>query len=403
MQDFEDLIAACNIRGIKVIIDLVMNHSSTQHPWFVAAKNGDAVKQGYYNISAAKINNTYYALGSTGKYYEALFWDQMPDLNFDNEAVKNEFKAIADFWLDKGVAGFRLDAVKHVYNNQAKSIAWLKWFTDYCKSKKSDVYIVGEVWSSDSEILNYYESGVPSLFNFPFAFGQGGDYIRTYLSNTPAANFAQQLVSWNSRIKARYAGGIDAPFLSNHDTNRAASFISDPVKQKMAAAMYLFMPGNPFIYYGEEIGMAGSGIDENKRGPMIWSLSNTAGQTKGPSGMTYTWTASNGGVEEQLASPGSLTRFYVDAIRLKNRYPQFYGGTLTQIATPGQGDYIAAYRASEGSSAVGIVHNLSNTGRTVTITGALKLGGSLGSSGGTPSLSGTSLTLPAYSSAVIEF
>jgi alpha-amylase len=403
MTDFENLITECNKRGIEVIIDLVMNHTSTQHPWFIAAKNGSATYQAYYNIANYKVSNKYYALGCTGKYYEGDFWDQMPDLNFDTPAVKNEFQAIVDFWIGKGVAGFRLDAVKHIFSDQNKSIAWLKWFTDYCKSKKGDVYIVGEVWDSDTTVLNFYGGGASSMFNFPFALGQGGDYIRTYVNHTPAANFAQQVVSWNVRIKEKYSGAIDAPFLTNHDTNRAASYIGDEVKLKMAASMYLFMPGNPFIYYGEEIGMNGSGIDENKRGPMIWSTSGNTGKTNGPSGMTYTWNPSNGGVEEQLNNSGSMVHHYIKTIKLKNRYPVFYDGTPAQISTS-DNDHIAAYKVTKGTTTVGIVHNLSSSTQTVTITGAVKLGGGINATGGSaPALSGTSLTLPAYSSAVIEF
>jgi glycosidase len=334
----------------------------------------------------------------------------MPDLNYDNPAVKEEFKAIVDFWFGKGVAGFRLDAVKHIYNdNNQKNMEWLRWFTDYCKSKKSDVYLVSEVWDNDQTIEYFYTSDTPSLFNFPFALGQGGDYIRTYVNNAPAGNFAQQVVSWNTKIKNKYSGAIDAPFLSNHDTNRVPSYLgTNQTKLKMAAAMYLLMPGNPFIYYGEEIGMEGSGIDENKRGPMIWSKSNNAGKTNGPSGMNYTWTAPSGGVAEQLADANSLTRFYVDAIKLKNKYPVIHSGIPSVIRTD-DAEKISAYKltgtTATGTTAVGVVHNLNSSDATVTIEGAKKLGGTLlsgsGASGST--LTGTSLTMPGYSTAVIEF
>jgi len=409
MQDFEDLIAACNQRGIRVIIDLVVNHSSTAHPWFQAARSGNAEYQAYYNVVDTKISNTYYALGSTGKFYEAAFWDQMPDLNYDNPALKTEFEHIVDFWIGKGVAGFRLDAVMHIYHEREKNLEWIRWFTDYCRSKKSDVYIVGEVWPPGSEqvIPLYYEpGGIPSNFNFPAA----QNYIPTYVRYTPANNFANFVVTWNARIKEKNSAAIDAPFLTNHDIDRFATIIgADSVKLKMAVSMLLFMPGNPFIYYGEELGMTGDlPRDENVRGPMVWSKSNTTGKTNGPSehDKPY-WNDSS--VEEQLADSNSILRFYIDALKLKNRYPSIHWGTPSTLSTTEQ-DSIAAYKINsedQGSEKyLAIVHNLSNNSRTVTVSGATALGGTLtatGAAAAKPSLAGATLTMPAYTTAVVEY
>jgi glycosidase len=404
MQDFEDLIAACNSRGIRVIIDLVVNHTSTGHNWFVQARNGNATYQAYYNIANNKVNNNYYSLGSTGKWYEAVFWDQMPDLNYDNPAVKTEMQSIVDFWIAKGVAGFRLDAVKHVYDNQAKNIEWLRWFTDYCKSKKADVYIVGEVWDSESTIQNYYTGGITSNFNFPAA----QNYIPTYVRNAPARNFAQFVVNWNVTIKTKNSAAIDAPFLTNHDIDRFATTIgTDSTRLKMAAAMLLFMPGNPFIYYGEELGMTGDlPKDENVRGPMIWSKTSNTGKTNGPPGNDKPyWNVS--GVAEQLGDANSILRFYIDALKLKNRYPAIHWGSPSMITTTAENS-ISAYRINTGADEkdLAVVHNLSGSGQTVTISGASVIGGTLSASGAAaakPTLSGNSLTMPAYTTAVIEY
>ena len=411
MQDFEDLIAACNQRGIRVIIDLVVNHTSTQHPWFERARNNSdpqqAYYQAYYNIANTKINNSYYALGSTGKWYEAVFWDQMPDLNYDNPQVKAEMQSIVDFWIGKGVAGFRLDAVKHIYDDQTKSVQWLKWFVDYCKSKKSDVYIVGEVWDSAATIQNFYSSGIPSNFNFIAA----QDIIPKSVSAQPisASNFVSHVVNWNSQIKAKNSEAIDAPFLTNHDIDRFATTIgTDSVRLKMAASLLLFMPGNPFIYYGEELGMTGDlPKDENVRGPMIWSKTTNVGKTNGPSGNDKPyWNVS--GVAEQLADSNSILRFYIDAMKLKNLYPSIHWGTPVTITTT-EGGSIAAYRVNStraGEKSLAVVHNITNSGKTVTINGAAALGGSLSAQGAAaakPALSGATLTMPAYTTAIIEY
>jgi len=408
MQDFEDLIAACNQRGIRVIIDLVVNHTSYNHSWFQQARSGNATYQAYYNVSNTKVDNTYYALGSTGKYYEAAFWDQMPDLNYDNPQVKREFESIIDFWIGKGVAGFRLDAVKHVYHTASQNVEWLTWFTNYCKSKKADVYIVGEVWDNESAIQNYYSGGISSNFNFPAA----QNYIPNTVKSTPisASNFANHVVDWNTQIKAKSSAAIDAPFIGNHDIDRFATVINstDGFRLKMAASMLLFMPGNPFIYYGEELGMTGDlPKDENVRGPMWWSRSNSTGKTNGPSGNDKPyWGASS--VEEQLADSNSILRFYIDAMKIKNRYPSIHWGTPVAISTSA-GSSIAAYRVNStrtDEKSLAVVHNLSGSSQTVTINGAAALGGTLSAQGAAaakPALSNTSLTMPAYTTAIIEY
>jgi len=402
MKDFEDLITECNKRGIRVIIDLVVNHTSTRHTWFQSALSGSAAYQAYYNISNIKNGSTWYALGSTGKYYEAEFWDQMPDLNWDNQAVKTEFESIIDFWLGKGVAGFRLDAVKHIYsNNTSKNVEWLRWFTDYCKSKKSDVYIVGEVWDSESVIQNYYSSGVPSNFNFAAA----QDKIPTYVAYSPAKNFAEFVVNWNAGIKSKNSAAIDAPFINNHDINRNA-FSNNAVRAKMAASMLIFMPGNPFVYYGEELGMTGAGNDQSKRGPMVWSRTDTTGKTNGPSGNDSPyWNASS--VSEQLTDANSILRFYIDALKLKNDYPSIHWGTPALLTTTADSS-VAAYKVTGGTGDgdLAVVHNLSGSSQTVTISGASSVGGTLNAtsaSGTKPSLSGSSLTMPAYTTAIIRY
>jgi len=408
MQDFEDLVAACKNRGIRIIMDLVVNHSSTQHPWFIAAQNGDAEYQAYYNIADTKVNNGYHALGSTGKWYEAWFWDQMPDLNYDNPAVKTEMQNIVDFWIDKGVAGFRLDAVKHVYNNQQKNIEWLRWFVDYCRSKKSDIYIVSEVWdSSEALMLAYFESGVPSSFNFRAAEYAIPRLFRQTSSSASAHTFARFVTEWDVKIKQKNPAAIDAPFLTNHDIDRFATTIgSNSTKLKMAVALVLFMPGNPFIYYGEELGMTGDlPKDENVRGPMIWSRTDNTGKTNGPTtnDKPY-WNESS--VSEQLADADSILRFYIDALKLKNRYPAVHVGTPSLLTTTNP-TAISAYKLSSANRKdLAIVHNLSDTSQTITIEGASTLGGTLtaeSASAVKPSLSEDSLTMPAYTSAIIEY
>lgn len=405
MEDFEELITECDKRGIKVIIDLVVNHTSNMHPWFREAINELKEKKEpkyskYYSFTSEKINSTYYFAGLESQYYEAVFYSGMPDLNYDSDEVREEMKQIANFWLEKGVAGFRLDAVKHIDIQREKSVEVLTWFVDYCKSVKEDVYIVGEVWSDDKEVMDYYESKIPSLFNFGFAEESG--VIANAVNKNTGADFASSVIRWHKLLSSRNENGIDAPFLSNHDNNRSAGYFKeDVVKEKMAAALYLMMPGNPFIYYGEELGLTGKGIDENKRGPMIWTVDSEEGQAKGPSGMTQRAKLDEG-VYEQLKSEDSLLRFYIEAVRLRNRYPEISRGTPTQIKLDDRS--LAAYKVSFEESEVIILHNLSIEEKMVTFTDydVKKIGGYLASAGGEPVFKNGEVTMPAYSTVVLE-
>lgn len=399
MDDFGELIAECNKRNIKVIIDLVLNHTSAEHPWFLAARRGDGKYLAYYNIADVKLSGKYYPLGYGGKFYEADFWSQMPDLNLDNPDVRSEIQAIVDFWIAKGVAGFRLDAVLFYYHDQQKSIDFLSWLTAYCKSKKSDIYMVGEVWDNAGTILNFYDSKIPSLFNFTFAQEKGMLPIAVTTRN--GANIATAMINWNGIIKEKNPDAIDAVFLSNHDHNRSAGYFNqDPVKEKMAAALYLTMPGNPFIYYGEEIGMTGSGRDENKRGPMIWSVNSRAGIPREPFGTDHRWRAS-AGVAEQLRDSDSLARFYIEAIRLRSQYPALFYGTPQELKTADRS--IAAWILVHGETKIAVAHNLSDHEKMLEIEGAQALGGTLsaGSSAAAPELNGRILTLPPFSTALV--
>ena len=169
LDDFKTLIDACHERGINVIIDLVMNHTSSGHEWFQTAyKYLQNLPQGtepdasecpyvdYYNFSREK-KNGYYPVEGTDWYYEGQFWSEMPDLNWDNEAVKTEFEQIVQYWLNLGVDGFRLDAVKEFYSGaDEKNIAVLTWFNNMVKAKKEDAYLVGEAWSASNIYSNYF-------------------------------------------------------------------------------------------------------------------------------------------------------------------------------------------------------------------------------------------------------
>ncbi|MDP3443534.1 MAG: alpha-amylase family glycosyl hydrolase, partial [Ignavibacteria bacterium] len=225
MQDFEELIAKADEYNIEIIIDLVLNHSSSEHPWFIEAKknvlNGTCENENSYcdyYVFTTTPQGKYYAVGK-GFYYEALFWDKMPDLNLDNPEVRNEIKDILQFWLDKGVKGFRLDAVTSFYNqNVTKNTEFLKWLDETIDSIDPEAYVVGEAWTTNSSITALYQSGIDSLFQF--SLSQADGLIASSIRAKSGNKLADEVIKYNDMIKSANPEALNAVFISNHDQGR---------------------------------------------------------------------------------------------------------------------------------------------------------------------------------------
>jgi len=378
-------------------MDLVINHTSSQHPWFLAAleeiKNGSEPHyRNFYNFVEERRGSGFYPTVG-GLFYEAHFWSEMPDLNMDSEHLREEIINIARFWLDKGVAGFRLDAAMHIYNSQGQNLEFWTWFVDECRKIKDDVFLVAEVWSNEITIMPYFETGL-ALFNFPFS-GHDGTINRA-LNTGDGAMLTSEIVRYDSEIRLRNPDGINCLFLSNHDTGRSAGFIIDPDKRKLAAAIYLMVPGSPFIYYGEEIAMTGSGIDENKRTAMLWSTTDTTGITRNPPNTTNNRPPPQG-VAEQLTDRNSLLNYYRAILTLKANHPDIYDGKISKVEIENTG--ICAIR----TGSVIVMHNLTDTVIEVSISElGVSLSGFVSPTGvKVKEIRGT-LTLPSYASAVLK-
>lgn len=346
MEDFDALMAECQKRDIHVIIDLVVNHTGSEHAWFKEAvsylqslpagtePNGaDCKYLDYYFFSKESSGNGSRPVNGTEWYYEGMFDYAMPDLNLANDGVRAEIEAIMKFWIDKGVAGFRLDAAKEFYSGDTnKNIEVLSWIQETAVSLKPDCYLVAEVWESFNQIAKYYESGITSIFNF--AFGNSDGKITKVIRGAGNANTVQSYATALEKADAAYSASnpnyIDAPFLSNHDVGRIAGFANrDPLKMKMAAAMNIFMSGSCFIYYGEELGMPGSGNDPSKRAPMYWNAARDNGTTNPPPECELPEEYPLGSLEEQLYDDDSLYNYYRQAIAIRNALPVISHGRTT--------------------------------------------------------------------------
>lgn len=332
MEDFEELSKEMSDRGMDLMIDFVFNHTSSQHPWFIEAKSA-AIKNecdsnefcDYYNFSEEF--DAGYTKVQDNLFYESQFWSEMPDLNLDNPKVRKEISEIAQYWIDKGVNGFRLDATTHFYENKiSKNTEVLGWFMDEVRSMDEDIYVVGEAWTSKSIIFDMYDSGIDSFFNFTFSQNDGS--IVKSINRENGQGLAQAVYNYNQDIKSHNPEAIDALFLSNHDNGRSAAYFANQLeKQKIAASLYLLMPGNSFVYYGEEIGMLGSGVDENKRLPMEWGEKENKNIPNTYEGADY-HDFEIESVEKQLKNKKSLLAHYQEAIQIKNRYPELVQGKL---------------------------------------------------------------------------
>ena len=400
IADYENLLKEAHKRGIKVIMDLVVNHTASSNPWFVSAVNyhngwnSDPTYKDWYNFSKTS-KSKYHLNGST--YYEGQFDRSMPDLNLDCEAVRAEIENIMKFWLEKGTDGFRLDGVLYYYtdveNARTKSIDFCTWIKETALKYNEDAYIIGEMWDgmSTTSLAQFYQSGADSFFYFP-AHGSTGNLANAVRSPDG------MLTYWNSLNKMiEVANGyIPAPFLGNHDTARIAGIMSkDPSNIKFAYGLLSMYNGNTFTYYGDEIGMLGSLNDPDKRIGMLWDNAKT-GMTKVPPGSKNQDYAFDG-VKEQLADSNSILNYYKLCNNARNAFPAIMRGTPERI--PCTVEKVLIFKKTYNGESVTIVINFAGEEKTVEAEGTLAQAICVS---GSVKQSGKSLKMPAKSIAILK-
>ncbi len=363
MEDLKDLVKLCHERGVKLILDVAFNHTSTYHPWFVDFKNSRATgdtENAYYDFYTCvdtKVNGrTFNKIAGTDSYYECNFSGDMPELNFDNPAVRQAVLDVCTYYLTEiGLDGFRFDAAKYMYfGDDPQNIEFWNWFMDELLAVKPDLYAVGEVWEADGTVKRYSEA----LSCFDFTMSQAEGKVASTAQKGDVNAYTAYIQQFNEDVKAMNENSRLVAFIANHDMDRAAGYLTPGNGfAQMAANLYLLGPGSSVIYYGEEIAMrgtrGGANTDANRRLAMLWGDGDTI---RDPEGTTFKDSdQTNGTVAEQLSDPDSLYNYYKRVLMVRKANPEIANGTYTALNIPDTkaGGFLSTY---EGST-VAVIHN----------------------------------------------
>lgn len=383
LEDMDRLIQAAHDRGMKMIIDFVLNHSSVQHPWFVdSARGPSSPRREWYSWRAEAPQGWRRPWDSApvwhlnnGAYYYALFWSGMPDLNLSNPEVEAEMHDSMRFWLERGVDGFRVDAARHLFESEdgvltdrPENHVFSKRMRAALQKDHPQTLLVAEAWSSLETVAEYRGDGDEYSLAFSFDLASA---IKTAVKDGLRVDLVQALSRAERAIEDR---GFEAPFLANHDMPRVMrDFAGEWARARIAAAILFAMPGTPFVYYGEEIGMQGGALprDEDKRTPMRWSAAgphhgfSTVESWYGPASE-----APSVDVETQRADPGSLWRLYQRLIALRKEQPGLRGvvAERVDINAAGKGAFALLRRGDEGKPVLFVANLAAEPTATITAT-----------------------------------
>jgi len=407
MKDFEQLVRQAKKRQIHIILDLVLNHTSDQHRWFIKSKESkDNPYHNWYLWHNPKPNgdppNNWQAIfgGSAweynpdlDQYYYHMFFKEQPDVNWRNPGVRQEMLEVFRFWLKKGVDGFRLDVFNAYFKDAdfrdnppklgIRSFDWQKHIYDVSQpemipllneirgilDKHKEAYAVGETFLADTEQTASYcgEDKLHAAFNFEFAENRW--HPKRFL---------------NSALKWYSALSDDAwpnNFLSNHDMKRTASrycFGEDDRRAKVAATMLLTLKGTPFIYYGEEIGMRDIPIRKKAdiedpigktfwpfykgrdgcRAPMQWNSDINAGFCTTDPWLPVNQDYPERNVAQQISDPDSLLSFFKKVIAVRKLEPALQRGDFKPLVEDPR--HILAYQRTFQSDKIIVVLNFSS-------------------------------------------
>ncbi len=414
MADFEELINACHARGMRVIMDLVLNHTSDQHPWFAESRSSrEHPRRDWYvwrdgrapgkppNDWLAVVEGSAWALDElSGQYYYHAFLPFQPDLNWRNPEVRREMLDVAAYWLGKGVDGFRLDLINFLYEDPQLRDNPLRFgvrpylaqrhLHDFSQPESLEVAqdlrrladslgertLMGEVCTDTPEDCVAYLGDGTNRLHLSFYL----DFIRQRWS---ASGF-RGAVGWLEEHLP--AGGWPCYYLDNHDLQRSLTRLgtrgAEDARARVAAAMLLTLRGTPIVYYGQELGMVQSRVPrqalddpvgvrfwplrvgrDGSRTPMQWSAGPNAGFTTGTPWLPVDRSFTTRNVETEQAEPGSLLSWYKSLLHLRRRTPALRDGDYRMIE--GAPSAVYAYVRQAGNERVAVLLNFAARAATV--------------------------------------
>ncbi len=422
LDDMEELIAKAKEKNIRIIMDLVLNHTSDEHRWFQEAKKSkdnqyhdyyvwrDGVEGEYPNDMRASFGGPAWEwVPELQQYYFHQFSVKQPDLNWENPKVRREIYDMILWWMDKGVGGFRLDVIdqiakepdKKITNNGPRLHEFLQEMSRET-FQKGDLITVGEAWGANTENAQLYSNPDGSEFSMVFQFehmmlDQQPGKEKWDLAPLPFVKLKKCMAKWQNEL---YGKGWNSLFMDNHDLPRIVSHWGDDGKYrvesaKMLSAVFHGMQGTPYIYQGEELGMTNvkfadishyrdietlnmykerveAGYDpedvmksiyaksrDNARTPMQWSSGENAGFTAGTPWIEINPNYSEINAEAQRQDPDSVFSWYRTLVRLRKEYPVFVEGTFELLME--EDEQVFAYIRENDDSRMLVCANFTGT------------------------------------------
>jgi len=414
MNDFENLLKECNLRNIKVIMDLILNHTSNKHEWFLESSSSENNnKRDWYIWCKAKnkkpANNWQSVFGgsaweydcTTDSFYLHSFYKEQPDLNWRNKEMADEFFKIIKFWLDKGIDGFRLDVINMIVKDKKfrnNPLIYKIPFLQKNKFNRNRPYAY-KIIKKLRTLINKYENRV--LIGEIYVLPPGNSktvykYIRNdkkrlhmafdfslIFKRFSAINFYNYVKKWNNKVSnVEWACHV----FSNHDLgrsiNRFTFRLNKEEKARLIAMFQLTIPGTPFIYYGEEIGMMSLNISKNDikdklgkklwpiysgrdkyRTPMQWNDGLNAGFTNAKPWLPVHNNYKNKNVELQMKESKSILNLYCKLIEIRKTYKSLHKG-LWKPYLKGKNGILAYFRQIDNEEML-IILNFSSSAKEV--------------------------------------
>ena len=392
LADFKMFIDEAHKRNIRVITDFVINHTGNLHPWFLDAQKGESSPYRDYYVWAKKdsirsqmfkkttsfdsdnIRKWHPVNGDTlSEHYYGYFNGLCPDLNLDNPKVREEILEIANFWLNEvKVDGFRMDAARHIFLDERATDNhnfWV-WFREEMEKIKPDVYLVGEVWS-DAKTVAPYLKGLPSLFNFEIGYA----ISEVAASGIDTIGLVKKYKDISDYYKSVTTEFLDATFIKNHDQTRLLTELKgNQKKARIAASLLLTLPGTPYLYYGEEIGMLGDklktyedffGPDAYVREPFIWDSTGQDPLQTSWEKPEFSTDSTVVPAEVQQGDPESLLTFYKKLITHRNSSKALTYGDIDYSGL-NVSEVVSFTRNYENESEL-VLHNISDVEVTLNL------------------------------------